>query len=941
MIRKMIYLTVLCNIFITVLFAQVQVNPQGPIPQDSTVRVGKLDNGLTYYIMHNDKPAQRAEFYIITNVGAAQETPDQDGLAHFLEHMCFNGTKNFPDKNIISYMESIGCKFGENVNAGTSFEQTTYFFTNVPVTRKGIIDTTLLILHDYAGFVENNPKEIDAERGVILEEKRTRDIASWRALLATIKALYKGSAMENVTLIGSEDNLKNFKPESLLNYYHTWYRPDNQAVIVVGDVNVDEVENTIKSTFSAIAKREDVLVKAPIVVPTNAEPIVSIFTDKEQSSTDISYTIKSQPMPKEYRGMQVAFLQSLMQQALTRMLNERLSDIAKSPNAPFLSASAGFGKAGQYLDMFSIDATNKDGEGIKGLDAIVVELERAKRYGFTEDEYQRAKTNIIRGYEVAKENASSRKNAQLVNPLINNFIGGYDYASPASKYEMAKAYLEMIPIAALNQAMAQSITDENVVILYQAPEKEGITTPSESDILNAIATAKASDIKAPVAESINEPLLDQTQLKGSKIAKIEDGKFDTKIFTLSNGIEVIVKPTDYKKDEVILQTYRKGGKSILPLALMPSVDDNIFSIYLQNAGISTFPQAKLNKMLAGKAVKVSPYMQELNNGFSASASPKDLETMLQLLYLGYTAPRFEEQEFEVGMNQIKTVLPNMLKQPQFAYQMKLMNAIGKYSQRRPILSEELLEQVTLNNIKEAYNALFSDANGTQVFITGNVDIETLKPLMEKYIGSLPIKSNISPNYVDHKYSFPKGIVNNDFQFEMQTPKTSVGMLFTGDLDYSLENDILMTVTTNVLQQLYTKIIREDEGGTYGVGVMATVEDKPSNKAVLLITFDTDVAKADKLREIAINGLMDIAKNGPNPEYVSKSKENLIKAFPEKQINNGFWQSVVMEYFTKDRDSYSTYLDMVNNIVTTANVQKIAKELLDQNNRIDINMTPKQ
>lgn len=925
---------------IAVAYGFAQVNPQAPQELDKSVRYGKLDNGLTYYIMHNAKPAQRAEFYIVTNVGAIQETPAQDGLAHFLEHMCLNGTKNFPGKGLISYMESIGCKFGENINAGTGVEVTSYMLNNVPVIREGIIDSSLLILHDYAAYVTNDPKEIEEERGVILEEKRTRDNYQWRAMTAVRKALFQGSKLADCSIIGSEENLKTFKPEELVSFYKTWYRPDMQAIIVVGDVNVDAIEGKIKTLFSGIPKAENPKAKDVILVPDNKEPIVSIFTDKELNSTEVSLYIKTPAMPKEYRGLGMYMLQDLMQSLIGRMLNERLGDIAKSANAPFLGAGVGFSPICETMDIFSASAQAKDGEGIKAFTAMLTEVERAKRFGFTEDEFERAKTNILRSYERAKENASSRQNAQLVDPLTNHFTSGYAYTTPEYDYNTAQAYLNMIPLAALNQGLGQLIKDENIVISYNAPAREGLAIPSQADLTGVLATVKNADIKAPETTSVKEPLLDASLLKGSVVKNTQTGKFGTTIWTLTNGIEVIVKPTDYKKDEVLINMVFKGGKSILPQEVLLSLDRNIFGVYRQNAGLSKFPQTQLSKMLAGKAVGISPSISELTHGLSGSSSPKDLETAMQILYLNYTAPRCEAAEFEVGLNQIKSVLPNMMKQPNFIYSMQLQKLIANNSSRRPVLDEQNISQANIEHIKKALGILYADAAGAKVYITGNVNLAELKPLVEKYIGSLPVKAKKAGNWVDHNISTPTGMLDKSFDFEMQTPKTTVGLLYTGKMAYTQENDILMTVLQQVLNQLYTKTIREEEGGTYGVGVETQVTGEPKEKFLLFIGFDTDPAKAPKLIELAKQGLQGIADKGPNPEYVTKSKENLLKAYPEKQISNSFWAGLIYDYYSFNRDFDNNYVEVVNKVVTPENVQKLVKEMLEQKNLVEINMRPK-
>lgn len=920
--------------------AVAQINPQEPVELDKSVRYGKLENGLTYYIMHNAKPEKRAEFYIATNAGAIDETPDQDGLAHFLEHMCFNGTQNFPGKGIISYMESIGCKFGENINASTGVEATQYMLNNVPILRDGIIDTALLILHDYSGFVNNDQKEIDSERGVILEEKRTRNNVGWRSMIALRKSLFAGTKLAECSIIGSEENLKTFKRESLINFYKTWYHPDNQAIIVVGDIDVDAVEAKIKNTFGHIARPENVKERAVHTVPNNVEPIVDIFTDKEQNITNVSILIKSEAMPKPYRATGIAVLQNLIESVISSMLNERLSDISKKPDAPFLQSSAGFGAASETLNMFSIGAAAKDGEGLKALTAVEVELERAKRFGFTDDEYDRAKTNLLRAYEVAMENAGDRQNGQLVPQFISHFNSGWPFTTPESDYNSAKAYLQMIPVTAINQAIAQMVTDENRVLLFQAPEKEGLVTPTKEEIISAVAVAKEQEITAPESVSINEPLLDVAQLKGSAVKSAKAGEFGTTIITLSNGITVYVKPTEYKKDQVMINIESKGGKSILPVELLPSLESNIFSLYLSNAGISKFSQSTLDKMLTGKAVSVSPYMGERTYGINAGGSPKDLETMLQLAYLYYTSPRFEAADFEVGFNQIKSILPNLEKQPSQAFSTTIQKSINNGEARKPVLESAMLEKVSIENLKKAYQTVFADAAASKVFITGNVNIDEIKPLLEKYIGSLPIKSKKGVAAVNHNYQMPKGLVDKSFTFEMQEPKVSTALLYTGNMERTLENEILMDALDHVLDQNYTKTMREDEGGTYGVSTQTNLAGAPRDEFFFLIVYDTQVEKSAKMVELAKDGIKELIAGNMNPEYIAKTKENLVKAYPERLINNGYWASIVKDYYTEKLNMHDNYVETVEKVLTPAALQKFAKELFEQGNCVDVVMSPK-
>ena len=931
--------------FVFAAFAAVAqiVSPQAQLQLDSTVVKGKLDNGLTYYIKHNEKPAQRADFYIVTDVGAIQETPAQDGLAHFFEHMCFNGTKNFPGKGIISYMESIGAKFGQNVNASTGVEMTSYMLNNIPVIREGIIDSSLLILHDWSAYVTCDPAEIDNERGVIIEEKRTRNTADWRSRTAAFGALFKGSKYATCSIIGSEENLKTFKPEELVSFYKTWYRPDMQAIIVVGDVDVKGVEQKIKDLFGQLPKAQNPKAKDVITIPDNKEPIVSIFTDKEISSTSAEIYFKKLPLPKEMKGMGISLVINLYKSMMTSMFSERFRDIATKPDAPFFGAGAGFTGLCNTAEAFYGSVRTKDGDIVNGLKAMYMELERARRFGFTQAEFDRAKTNVLRGFERAALSASSRQNSQMVQEYISNFLSGTPYSTPEYLNEVVKGYLEggVVKLEMLNKMVGEVMTDENMVVIFSAPEKEGLATPTEADLLGAIAAAKAEDIKPLEGADVQMELMDASSLKGSPVVHQQKGKYGTTILTLSNGIEIYIKPTDFSKDQVSFKTVALGGKSILPDDVMPAFESNINKAIQSRAGVSKFSVTELGKVLTGKAAGVSPYIGSLEYGVGGSCSTKDFETMMQLAYLYYTEPRFEASEIEIGFNQMKAILPNVLNQPSFIFQDKMMESLYKESPRMPKLSAELFDKVDLAKYKEAYQMLFSDAAKTKVFITGDVDIEVIKPLLEKYIGSLPVKSKKGFMWKDENKDIMKGTRENIFSVPMTTPKATVALIYSGDVKYSREQAIIASTLNYVLDMTYTKTIREDEGGTYGVGVSVDISDRPKDEVVMMINFDTDPAKAEKLIDIAIDGLNKIAEEGVSEEYISKAKENFLKSFPERQISNSYWMGIVSRYYTLGQDFYKDYVPTVEKCVTSENVQKFLKNLLSQGNMVKLVMNPQE
>ena len=603
------------------------------LPNDPAVRKGKLENGLTYYIMKNGQPANRAEFYLATNVGAIQETPDQDGLAHFLEHMCFNGTKNFPGKGILDYLQSIGASFGGNVNAQTGVEQTTYMLNNIPLVRPTVIDTCILIMHDYSHFVTCDPKEIDDERGVIIEERRTRRNASWRMYEKSKPYIYGDSKYATCSLIGSQQNLETFKPESLTNFYHTWYRPDLQALIVVGDVDPDYVESRIKSIFSDIPAVENPTPKAVIKIPGNEKPVIGIVTDPEAVGTSLEVYWKSEALPEEYNSTVIGEMTDLMKSLISNIMSERFNDITAKADAPFISASFGIGNMCETMEVSMGTISAREGQAVTAFKAFLTEIEKMKKFGFSSDEISRAKDDILSYYESAAKKADTRKNEELVEPLLNNFFDNYAYMAPETEYELVRQIMSMLPDQAINQTVAQLIPDSNMVVVFKGPEKAGVATPTEADFNEAISEVLAADIKPNEAETIASDFLDASKLKGSTVKSIETGLYGSTIWTLKNGLKVILRPSKEEKDKIVFNLYKTGGVAMIPTEDLPSFEANIWGAFQNCSGISKFAASTVAKMLSGKNVSVAPYISSLRHGISGSCTPKDLETALQLSYL--------------------------------------------------------------------------------------------------------------------------------------------------------------------------------------------------------------------------------------------------------------------------------------------------------------------
>ena len=927
-------------IFIAAMFmASVLGSAQNALPNDPAVKVGKLDNGMTYYIRHNDKPAQRAEFYLATHVGAIQETPDQDGLAHFLEHMCFNGLKNLPGKQMLEYLQSIGAEFGRNINASTGVESTQYMLNNIPVTREGIIDTCLLVMHDYSHFVLNEQEEIDNERGVIIEERRTRRNASWRMYEQNKQYMYKGSKFADCSLIGSQENLETFKRESLVNFYETWYRPDNQALIVVGDIDPDQILTKIQKLFADIPAPVNPKAKDVIKIPDNAEPIVGVVTDPESPNSEVTILWKSEPLPREFNNTDVAFLTEMIKDIVGGVMNERFQEITSKSDAPFLNGALMCSRICETCDVVLGDVAFKEGQVEPALKAFYTEVEKMKRYGFSDAEVQRAKDDILSRYERRASAADSRKNSEFIQPLISNFFNNTPYMEPATEYQLAKSIMQMVPAAAINQVVGQLITDENMVILYNGPKKEGLADPTEEQLLGIISAVKASEIAANAEEKIETEFVNPASLKGGKVKKTAQLVKGITEWTLSNGVKVAFLPTEYKKDQVLIRLVMDGGQSLISTADLPSFESNVWSLFQSNTGVSKFNSSTTSKMLSGKQVNISPYISAIRHGISGSCQPKDLETALQLLYLNFVDPRFDADEYNVGKQQIAAVLPNLLNTPNFKFQQEFMKTLYGGNPRNIVIDEDVLAKADVKVAERNYRKLFKNAAGAKVFIVGNVDPETLKPLVEKYIGSLP-KGCKALKWKDTGERFAQGVVVNDFKVDMQTPKNTVLQVYNNyGVKYSVAEEVNLDAAKFILDMIYTETLRESEGGTYGASVSTSIQKYPVDQALIQVYFDTNPSSSDKLRKLALDGLKKLAQEGPTEEQMTRVTENFKKNIPESRIQNSHWMDEISCYYNYNGMDYDAEYEAAVKALSAEGIRNAVASVLASGNEIEVVMGP--
>ena len=909
------------------------------LPNDPAVRKGTLENGMTYYIMHNANPAGRAEFYLATNVGAIQETPDQDGLAHFLEHMCFNGTKNFPDKGILDYLQSIGASFGGNVNASTGVEQTVYMLTNIPLVRETVIDTCILIMHDYSHFVTCDPEEIDKERGVIIEERRSRRNASWRMHEKSLPLYYGDSKYGSCTLIGSQENLATFKPESLTNFYHTWYRPDLQALIVVGDIDVDAVEGKIRNIFADIPASADPKPKDVITVPGNKEPVIGILTDPEAVNTSMEVFWKGEPLPEAYNNTVIGKMTDLIKSIISMVMSERFEDISAKPGSPFLNASFGIGNLCETVEAQYGEIGAKEGEALPAFKAFYTEMLKMKKYGFSDDEIERAKSDILSGYENAAKKADTRKNAELVRPLINNFFDNYDYMKPQDEYELVKQILAMVPSQAINQTVAQGmIPDSNLVVIYKAPEKEGLSHPSESDFLRVIAEVNASDIQPNEAEAIEKDFLDKSALKGSYVKKVAEGEYGSTVWTLKNGLKVILRPSDIEKNKIVFDLYKEGGSSLIPTGDLASFDGNVWGSFQSFCGISRFSGTTVSKMLSGKNLSVSPYISSLRHGVKGSSTTQDLETALQLVYLYFADPRFDSEEYGQAIKQLEAIIPNYVKQPQYQLGMHANKILYGENPRISLISEETIAKASLETMEKDYKMLFNDAAGAVITICGDFDIDEIRPLVEKYLGSIK-KGKKALAWKDPHTDIVAGEAVDDFNVDMQTPKVTVIEVFSAYLDeYRMIDEVALSAANYILDMRYVKSLREDEGGTYGASAYTVISPLPKVNGMIQVAFETSPTAADKLIELSLRDLKALTSEGPTAEEFDMALKNLQKNIPESRITNNHWLSVLRNREFLGIDYDVDYENAVNSL-KPEDLQHILGKILSSGSVKTIVMRP--
>jgi len=923
-----IALIVCCN------FQQALAQQQPPIPVDPNVRIGKLDNGLTYYLRKNNLPANRADFYIAQKVGSIQEEENQRGLAHFLEHMCFNGTTHFPGDALKQYLERIGVKFGENLNAYTSVDETVYNISNVPVNTPGAVDSCLLILHDWSNDLTLDPKEIDKERGVINEEWRTRMSAMQRFQEKLLPAMFAGTKYATCFPIGTMDVVMNFKPQTLRDYYEKWYRPDLQGIVVVGDIDVDAVEAQIKKLFADVPAQPNAAKREYYPVNDNKEPIVLIARDKEQPHIQAIVFNKHKATPNSEKDKIGYLVENYATNLINNMLNARLNELLQEANPPYIYA-------GSYDGDFFVAKTKQAFTGIvvckedaveSGIATLLREMERARRFGFTESEYQRARAEYLRNLESAYNERDKRKNDEYINEYVRHFLDNEPIPGIENEYGIISQIAPSIPVEPLNMMMQTLVTDTNQVVAIFGPKKENLKMPTEDAIKKILHDVKAEELAPYVDKVSDEPLMKETPKGGKIISEQKDDVFGTTMLTLSNGVKVIIKKTDFKADEIIMKGVSLGGSSLFP-------DSEIININGLDAvsvgGLGNFSTVDLEKILAGKRASVGYGIGDKTESVNGYCSPKDFETMMQLTYLTFTAPRRDDDAFASYKNRNKAAWLNQEMNPMTAFGDSVTYALRMGHPRTLRIKSDMVDKMDYNKILAMYQDRFKDASDFTFIFVGNVDIEEMKPLIAEYLGALP-SINRKESFKDNKIEYRKGVYKNEFIREQETAKASNFVCFTGTCKYDLKNTILMDMTCQVMDLVYTEKVREDEGGTYSVYVGGNLSKYPKEIAGLQVIFDTAPSKREKLMKIIFAEIEHIAKEGPSETNLNKVKEFMLKKHTEDLKENSYWMGSIDEYLFTGMNPVKDYEQMVNSI-TAKDIQKFADDLFKQKNEVEVSM----
>lgn len=907
------------------------------IPVSDKVLTGKLSNGLTYYVRHNEEPKDRASFYIIQNVGAILENDDQNGLAHFLEHMAFQGTDNFPDKGIIETLERHGVSFGGNLNAYTAQNETVYNISSVPTTDATLIDTCLLILHDWSDYLTLSDEEIDAERGVIAEEWRTRRNPSFRIGMQINPVIYKDSQYAKRDVIGDLDIIKNFEPQTIRDFYHDWYRTDLQAIVVVGDVDAEEVVEKIKTMFEPIHAVENPKERIEYEIPEHNEMYYVLGTDKESTSSSVQI-LTILPNKRNDKDTYSYLREGLLSSFFNSMVSRRLAEIMQQSEPPYLGGSIGYGGLVRNYAGYYCSATAKPNEETEALKTILVENERIKRFGFSDSELKRVKADLLSAMESSYKQRDKFGNETFVKDIKDHFLIGEPLVEYEDYYDYVTKTIPKITVKEIMEYAQPWFTKKNQVVVITGPED--VTHLTEDEVHGIINYVEGDNSILPFEdEFIGQDLISE-ELKGSKIKEVAPVEmFDAEEWILENGIKVVFRKADYEKDNVSLYANSDGGTSLYSVEDLSNAENA--AAFTNAYGAGEFNAIALEKALAGKMVSCKPSIGTNNEVVTASSTPQDLETMFKLLYLRFTAPRMDEEKFQSILNRNLASVDDVCKSPNKIIQDSIDFITSSYSPRTQPLSRKYLQSLDMEKMYKIYKERFGNAADFTFFIVGNVEAEELKPLVEKYLGSLPT-SDEREDWVDNNVRAPKGVVKKVIPIKMETPKSLVVTSFRKEMPYNLHDMYCNNVLRSILEVRYTESIREKEGGTYGVGVNSDASKEPVEVYNMTMTFNCDPDKAEHLKSLVYAEVEKIKKEGVKEEEIANVAKNMLKDFEQSKPHNSYWLTVITTYYIYDinNNDPAQFEDIIKNM-TPDDIKDFANRMFDNPDIIDVVFEPKK
>ncbi len=928
----------LLSLFTVPAFAQEvtiegQINQELPI--DPNIKKGVLDNGLTYYIRKNEKPEDKVELRLVVNVGSMMENDDQQGLAHFLEHMAFNGTKNFAKNELVNYLQSVGVKFGADLNAYTSFDETVYILP-IPSDDEDILNQGLQVLEDWASNITLSGEEIDKERGVVIEEWRLGQGANQRMRDEWFPVMFKDSRYAERLPIGKKEILESFDHETIRQFYKDWYRPDLMAVVAVGDIDPEEMEAKIKERFGKLKNPSSEKEREFYDVPDHDETYVSIVSDPEAQFTQIQLVYKQDLEQTETVG---DFRRDAVYSLYNGMLNQRLSELQESADPPFLFASSNYGGMVRTKSSYSSFAVVGE-EGIdRGLKTLVTENERVKKYGFTQGELDRYKKTMLNRYETAFKEKDKTESGRYAAEYIRNFLSNEPIPGISYEYEFYEKVLPTIQLNEVNSLADNWITDGNRVVIVMAPEKEGVVLPTENEIRQILDDAENEEITAYEDTEVADSFMETLPAAGSITATKPIEEVDATELTLSNGMKVVLKPTTFKNDEIIIRAYSFGGQSLYS----QEDDDNASNAagIINESGVADFAPSDMTKMLSGKTVNLSPYIGLYNEGFNGQTSPKDLETAMQLIHLYFTNPRKDKDAFTSFVNKNKMLMQNLMSNPQFYYSDEVNKILSQDHPRRggfPTMEE--MEAIDFERAFQIYEERFANAGDFIVFIVGSFDMATIEPLINQYLASLPA-TDTRESYKDLGIRPPSGPLEKTVN-KGTDPKSNVTMVYTGPADYAIKEAYYLNALGQVLTNQLIELLREEKGGVYGVGASGRMTTLPYDNYTFRISFPCSPENADDLIKATHEAIEKIKKEGVSDKDMTKIKESQLRERKENLEENNFWMSQLYSSYYYDRplDRIGEFEEWVDQL-SSDDLKMVANKYLNDEHYIQVVLMPEE